>query len=64
MIKAFGYGNGGIELAKILENQKVNYFGVAFADEGINLKNNGIKVPVMVLNPEISSYESIILTIS
>jgi len=61
MIKAFGYGNGGIELAKILENQKVNYFGVAFADEGINLKNNGIKVPVMVLNPEISSYESIIL---
>lgn len=60
MIKAFGYGNGGIELAKILEYQKVDYLGVAFADEGIILKNNGIKTPIMVLNPEATSYESII----
>lgn len=61
MVKAFGYGNGGIEIAKILENQKVDYLGVAFADEGIQLKNNGIKTPIMVLNPETTSYESIIL---
>ena len=61
MVKAFGYGNGGIELAKLLEYQKIDYLGVAFADEGIYLKNNGIQVPIMVLNPEISSYESIIL---
>jgi Alr-MurF fusion protein len=60
MIKAFGYGNGGVELAKILEYQKVDYLGVAFADEGIILKNNGIKTPIMVLNPEATSYESII----
>jgi Alr-MurF fusion protein len=60
MIKAFGYGNGGVELAKILEYQKVDYLGVAFADEGIILKNNGIKTPIMVLNPEATSYESIL----
>jgi alanine racemase len=60
MVKAFGYGNGGIELAKILEYQKVDYLGVAFADEAISLKNNGIKTPIMVLNPEDTSYESII----
>ncbi len=60
MVKAFGYGSGGFEIAKLLEYQKVDYLGVAFADEGIQLKNAGIKLPIMVLNPEISSFESII----
>ncbi|MFY7811747.1 MAG: bifunctional UDP-N-acetylmuramoyl-tripeptide:D-alanyl-D-alanine ligase/alanine racemase, partial [Flavobacterium sp.] len=60
MIKAFGYGNGGVELAKILEYQKIDYLGVAFADEGIILKKNGIKTPIMVLNPETTSFDSII----
>ena len=40
MIKAFGYGNGGVEIAKELIYQKVDYLGVAFADEGILLRNN------------------------
>lgn len=60
MVKAFGYGSGGFEIAKLLEYQKVAYLGVAFADEGILLKNAGILLPIMVLNPEISSFESII----
>ena len=60
MVKAFGYGNGGFEIAKLLEHHKVNYLGVAFADEGIALKNAGIQVPIMVLNPESTSFESII----
>jgi alanine racemase len=38
MVKAFGYGNGGLEIAKLLEHHKVDYLGVAFADEGIALK--------------------------
>jgi alanine racemase len=38
MVKAFGYGNGGLEIAKLLEYHKVDYLGVAFADEGISLK--------------------------
>jgi alanine racemase len=51
-----GYGkgiwlwNGGLEIAKLLEHHKVDYLGVAFADEGISLKNGGIQLPIMVLN--------------
>ncbi|WPO80398.1 bifunctional UDP-N-acetylmuramoyl-tripeptide:D-alanyl-D-alanine ligase/alanine racemase [Flavobacterium sp. KACC 22761] len=60
MVKAFGYGNGGLEIAKLLEHHKVDYLGVAFADEGISLKNGGIKLPIMVLNPESTSFPSMI----
>jgi alanine racemase len=60
MVKAFGYGNGGFEIAKLLEHHKVDYLGVAFADEGISLKTAGIKLPIMVLNPENTSFSAII----
>ena len=60
MVKAFGYGNGGFEIAKLLEHHKVDYLGVAFADEGISLKNLGIYLPIMVLNPENTSFAAII----
>lgn len=60
MVKAFGYGNGGFEIAKLLEHHKTDYLGVAFADEGIALKNAGITLPIMVLNPENTSFSAII----
>ncbi len=60
MVKAFGYGNGGFEIAKLLEHHKTDYLGVAFADEGISLKSAGIKLPIMVLNPEATSFPAII----
>ena len=60
MVKAFGYGNGGFEIAKLLEHHNVNYLGVAFADEGISLKSAGIKIPIMVMNPENTSFSAII----
>ncbi|PZX95103.1 bifunctional UDP-N-acetylmuramoyl-tripeptide:D-alanyl-D-alanine ligase/alanine racemase [Flavobacterium aquariorum] len=60
MVKAFGYGSGGFEIAKLLEHHKVDYLGVAFADEGISLKTAGIKLPIMVLNPENTSFPAII----
>jgi alanine racemase len=60
MVKAFGYGSGGFEIAKLLEHHKVDYLGVAFADEGISLKNAGITLPIMVLNPETTSFSAII----
>lgn len=60
MVKAFGYGSGGFEIAKLLEHHKVDYLGVAFADEGISLRSAGILLPIMVLNPEISSFGAII----
>ena len=60
MVKAFGYGSGGFEIAKLLEHLQVDYLGVAFADEGISLKMSGIKTPIMVLNPENTSFRAII----
>ena len=60
MVKAFGYGSGGFEIAKLLEHHRIDYLGVAFADEGIALKNAGITLPIMVLNPETTSFSSII----
>jgi len=60
MVKAFGYGSGGFEIAKLLEHHKLDYLGVAFADEGISLKTAGIKLPIMVLNPENTSFPAII----
>ncbi|VXB42680.1 Alanine racemase [Flavobacterium sp. 9AF] len=60
MVKAFGYGNGGFEIAKLLEHNSVDYLGVAFADEGIELRKAGITLPIMVLNPENSSFPAMI----
>jgi alanine racemase len=60
MVKAFGYGNGGFEIAKLLEHHKIDYLGVAFADEGIALKSAGITLPIMVMNPETTSFPAII----
>ena len=60
MVKAFGYGSGGFEIAKLLEHHRMVYLGVDFADEGIALKNDGITLPIMVLNPETTSFSSII----
>jgi alanine racemase len=60
MVKAFGYGSGGFEIAKLLEHHKVDYLGVAFADEGIALRTAGINLPIMVLNPESTSFSAII----
>ncbi len=60
MVKAFGYGNGGFEIAKLLSHHKVDYLGVAFADEGIALRTAGISLPIMVMNPESTSFSAII----
>ena len=60
MVKAFGYGSGGFEIAKLLSHHQVDYLGVAFADEGIELQKAGIVLPIMVLNPEMTSFQSII----
>ena len=56
MVKAFGYGSGSYEIAKALSHQKVDYLGVAFADEGIALRNAGISTAIIVMNPETSAF--------
>lgn len=60
MIKANSYGTGSFEIAQTLEHQKIDYLGAAFADEGVELRKAGITLPIMVMNPEQSSYSSII----
>ncbi|MBI9060448.1 MAG: bifunctional UDP-N-acetylmuramoyl-tripeptide:D-alanyl-D-alanine ligase/alanine racemase [Marinilabiliaceae bacterium] len=56
MVKAFSYGSGSFEIANLLQHQNVDYLGVAFADEGIELRQAGITLPIIVMNPEISSF--------
>lgn len=56
MVKAFSYGTGAFEIANLLQHQKVDYLGVAFADEGIELRKAGITLPIIVMNPELSSF--------
>ena len=60
MVKAFAYGSGGAEIAGILQYHKVDYLGVAYADEGVELRKAGITLPVMVMNPEAYAFEAIV----
>jgi alanine racemase len=60
MVKAFAYGSGGAEIAGILQYHKVDYLGVAYADEGVELRKAGISLPVMVMNPEENAFETIV----
>lgn len=59
MVKAFGYGSGALELARLFEHERVHYLGVAYADEGIELRSHGITMPIMVMNPEPVSMETL-----
>lgn len=60
MVKAFGYGSGTFEAAKLLESLGCDYFAVAYLDEGIQLRNAGIKTSIMVLNSNVSQLESML----
>lgn len=60
MVKAFSYGSGDVEVARVLQYQKVDYLAVAVADEGVQLREAGITVPIIVMNPEQDSFQNII----
>lgn len=60
MVKAQSYGGGLTEMAHFLADQKIHYFGVAYADEGVQLRKSGIRLPILVMNPEQSAYDEII----
>ncbi len=60
MVKAFSYGSGSYEIASWLEHQKVDYLGVAYADEGISLRKAGLSLPIMVMNPNFESFPLLI----
>jgi alanine racemase len=60
MVKAFSYGTGSVEVAKALQYRRIDYLAVAIADEGIELRNNGIEVPILVMNPEEHAFDAMI----
>ncbi len=59
MLKASGYGAGSYELAKTLQAQGAAYIAVAAHDEGVGLREAGITMPIMVLNPKVVNYKSL-----
>jgi alanine racemase len=60
MVKAFSYGSGGAEIANKLQFLKIDYLGVAYADEGIELRKAGIHLPIMVMNTDASTFDAIV----
>jgi Alr-MurF fusion protein len=60
MLKAFGYGSSDAELGRWLQHHGVDYLTVAYADEGVSLRQGGVHCPIMVMNPDSSSFESLI----
>ncbi len=60
MVKAFSYGSGSAEVARILQFQKVDYLAVAYADEGVDLRKAAIHLPIMVMNPEVVTFPLLI----
>ena len=59
VVKAFGYGSDAVNIAKHIQS-KVHYFAVAYANEGVALRDAGIKTPILVLHPQIQNLELII----
>ena len=60
MVKAFSYGSGSFEVANMLQFNGVDYLAVAYADEGIELRQAGISLPILVLSPEVDSFSAMI----
>ena len=61
MIKAFAYGAGSIEVGRALQQSGlVDYFAVAVADEGVELRQAGITMPIIVMDPEVAAMDLIL----
>ncbi len=60
LVKANAYGHGAVEFANLMENAGADYLAVAYPVEGIELRQAGIKSPIMVLTAGTDSFEQII----
>lgn len=58
MVKADAYGAGAVEVAKTLQDHRVDYLAVAVADEGVTLRKNGITGNIMIMNPEMTAFKT------
>ena len=59
MVKAFAYGAGFYEIAKTLQDHRVDYLAVAVADEGEQLRKAGITASILVMNPELTAFKTL-----
>lgn len=57
MVKASAYGAGSFEIAKTLEDHRVDYLAVAVADEGADLRKAGINSSIIIMNPELTAFK-------
>lgn len=60
MVKAFSYGSGSFEIANVLQFHHVDYLAVAYADEGVELRKAGIRLPILVMSPEEQSLDTLL----
>ncbi len=60
MVKAFSYGSGSVEIANVLQYHHADYLCVAYTDEGVELRKAGIRLPVMVMNPEEEGFDHLL----
>jgi len=60
MVKAFSYGSGSFEIGNVLQFHHVDYLAVAYADEGVELRKAGIRLPIMVMSPEEQSLDTLL----
>lgn len=58
MVKASAYGAGSFEIAKTLEDHRVDYLAVAVADEGAELRKAGIGSSIIIMNPEVTAFKT------
>ena len=58
MVKADAYGAGAVEVAKTLQDHRVDYLAVAVADEGVTLRHHGITQNIMIMNPEMTAFKT------
>ncbi|MDE6463571.1 MAG: alanine racemase [Muribaculaceae bacterium] len=59
MVKASAYGMGAIEIGKTLQSRNAAYLAVAVVDEGVAMRDAGITMPIMVLNPVTNRYPAL-----
>lgn len=60
MVKAFSYGSGAHEIPALLQQEGVDYLAVAYTDEGVGIRNAGIRTPIMVMNTTEEAFDNII----
>ncbi|MFN8416906.1 MAG: bifunctional UDP-N-acetylmuramoyl-tripeptide:D-alanyl-D-alanine ligase/alanine racemase [Cytophagaceae bacterium] len=60
MVKALAYGSGSYEVAQLLQHHGVHYLAVAYADEGVRLREQGVTIPIMVMNAKVEAIDRMI----